>query len=227
MNKTLNTSSLLPLAQPFNAAPWNYSGTETLSVVPADAVDWVLVELRQATSPDLATSSTILAKRAAILKSNGTVVDLDGANPVLFENSSITEGNNLYIVVRHRNHLAIMSATGAILNSGVYSYDFTTGLSQAYGGGSGYKQVGAKFAMVSGDVDVDGNIFVSDFNTWAVGFGVMNGYLKADIDMDGSTFVSDYNKWAINFGSTVDTKLKAAEINPEQQKPKYKSCVPR
>jgi C1A family cysteine protease len=219
--------SRLPLSQPYNAAPLNYSGTETLSSVPTDAVDWVLVELRQAASPELATSSTILAKRAAILKSNGSVVDVDGTSPISFANCTVTEGNNLYIVVRHRNHLAIMSATGAILNNGVYSYDFCTGLSQAYGGGNGYKQVGSKFAMVSGDVDEDGNIFVSDFNNWAIGFGTTNGYFTSDYDMDGNTFISDYNKWAINFGSTIDNTLKSAQLKTDEIKSKYSSMVPK
>jgi len=198
----LTTNLLIPLAQPYNSAPWNHAGTEVVSSIPADIVDWVLIELRQATAPALATSSTILAKRAAFLKNNGSIVDLDGINPVSFVDYSITSGNKLYPVIRHRNHLAMMSATEAILNVGIYSYDFTTGIDKAYSGGTGYKQIGSIFAMVVGDNDQDGNIFVSDYNRWAIDFGSTTGYLKSDLDMDGNVFVSDYNKWAINFGRT-------------------------
>jgi hypothetical protein len=226
MNTSLKARALVPLSQPYNISPWNYTGTETVASIPADVVDWVLVELRQAASPGLATSSTILAKRAAFLKSNGNIVDLDGTSPVLFNNSYVTEGNNLYIVVRHRNHLAIMSAFGAALSSGVYSYDFTTGLDKANGGRNGYKQVGSAFAMVSGDIDNDGNIFITDYDDFAIGFGASNGYFNSDLDMDGNTFVSDFDEWAVNFGLTVDNKLKSAHLKPEQGKSKFSSMVP-
>ncbi len=196
----LTTTSLIPLSQPYNSATSYYAGTEVVSSIPAGVVDWVLIELRQATAPDLATSTTILARRAAFLKNNGSIVDLDGINPVSFVNYSITSGNKLYPVICHRNHLAMMSATEAILNTGIYSYDFTTGIAKAYGGGIGYKQLGSIFAMVVGDIDQDGNIFASDYNRWAIEFGYTSGYLKSDLDMDGTVFVSDYNKWAINFG---------------------------
>jgi hypothetical protein len=218
----LSDASRIPNSQPFNTIRLNYTGSETVFSVPSNVVDWVLVELRQATSPELATSSTILAKRAAFLKKDGSIVDLDGTSPLQFINSAVSSGNSVYVVVRHRNHLAVMSASGAILNNGVYSYDFTTGLSQAYGGGNGYKQIGSKFLMVSGDIDQDGSIFVSDYNQWAVGFGATNGYFNSDLDMDGDIFVSDYNKWAVNFGSTDNSLLKSA-----QSESKYFSCVPK
>jgi hypothetical protein len=207
----------MPLNQHYNAAPWNYNGTETVGSIPADVVDWVLVELRQASTASAATSATTLAKRAAFLKSDGTIVDHETGNVLRFDNNSVTAGNNLYVVVRHRNHLAVMSATGATQVAGVYQYDFTSGVSQAYGGSTGYKANG----MVTADVDQDGNIFVSDYNRWATGFGQTNGYYGFDLDMDGNVFVSDYNRWATNFGANVNTNLKSAKIGGG-----YSSAVP-
>ena len=58
--------------------------------------------------------------------------------------------------------------------------------------------------MRAGDIDHDENIFVSDYNRWAAGFGTSSGYLVTDLDMDRNAFVSDYNKWAANFGSTTN-----------------------
>ena len=49
----------------------------------------------------------MVGRRAALLKSDGSVVDLDGSSQVKFK--GIVPGN-YYIVVRHRNHLPIMSA---------------------------------------------------------------------------------------------------------------------
>ena len=63
------------------------------------------------------------------LKSDGTIVDTDGTSPVQFTGLS---AGNYYIVIRHRNHLAIMSASAIPLSSSSALYDFTTAQSQAY-----------------------------------------------------------------------------------------------
>ena len=220
---TMNTGihAQIQLTQPYhNITPWFYTGAESVPSIPAGVVDWVLVELRQAPNPASATSATILVKRAAFLKSNGSIVDLDGTSLLDLGNPTITD--NLYIVVRHRNHLAILSANPAALSSGVYSYDFTTGLAQAYGSSNGYKMAGSKAVMVAGDIDHDGNIYVSDYNLWATAFGSTAGYYNSDLDMDSNVFVSDYNKWAANFGSTIDNRIKSS-----RSKPKYFSGVPK
>jgi hypothetical protein len=214
----------MPLNQPYsNVAPWNYTGTESVTTIPAGVVDWVLVEVRQATSPDLATSATILTKRAGFLKSDGAIVDLDGASPLNIGRPTIT--GNLYVVVRHRNHLAIMSSTSPTLTGTTYSYDFTTGLTQVYGGGTGYKQIGVaplKFGMIAGDVDHDGQVITNDYNSWASKFGITGLYLTSDIDMNGQVFTNDYNKWAVNFSNSSNILLKSAQISR-----KYFSGVPK
>jgi len=102
--------------------------------------------------------------------------------------------------VRHRNHLDVMSNTGATLSGATYSYDFSTGINQAYGGSDGYKQLsGTVYGMVSGDSDADGQVMTTDFNPWSADYGNSN-YLSADNDLDGSVLTSDFNKWAGNFG---------------------------
>jgi hypothetical protein len=220
MNTLIN--SYIPLKQPYTELPWNYAGTESVTTVPAGMVDWVLVELRDAATPGEAIPSTKLAgwPKSFFLKSDGSIVDRDGIR--MPDLGSPVIANNLYIIIRHRNHIPIMSATGAILTGDVYSFDFTTGLDQAYGGGSGYTQVGSSFAMVTGDIDQDGVIYVSDYNSWVKGFGSADGYFNSDLDMDGKIYVSDYNKWAANFGSSVVSSFKALKV-----KPGYFSCVPK
>jgi hypothetical protein len=117
-----------------------------------------------------------------------------------------------------------MSATGATLSAGIYNYDFTSALSKAYGGGTGYKQLGTGvFGIVTGDIDHDGQVFVSDYNVWAVQFGAPGIYSASDLDQDGNVWVSDYNKWAVNFGNTT---INPALLKSAGMKPKYVSCVP-
>ena len=65
-------------------------------------VDWVVLELRDPASPNI-----VLASRAALLLSDSNIVDMDGVSPVRF-----TMPSGMYhVAVRHRNHLAVMTAT--------------------------------------------------------------------------------------------------------------------
>ena len=52
---------VIPLTQPYNGAPWNYTGTESVATIPAGVVDWVLPELREAATPAQALPATKLA----------------------------------------------------------------------------------------------------------------------------------------------------------------------
>ena len=203
MSTALNTGAVLPIAQPFNVSPWNYAGTESVASIPAGIVDWILVELRDAATPATAITGYNLAgwPRALFLKSDGSIVDLNGTSMPDIGTPSLT--NSLFVVIRHRNHLAVLSSAGATLAGDIYSYDFTTDLAQAFGGTVGYKMSGSKAVMKAGDIDHDENIYVSDYNSWAAGFGATTGYFTPDIDMDRNVYVSDYNKWASNFGSTT------------------------
>ncbi len=230
MDITLNTAHYIPLAQPYGAEPWKFKGTEFAGSIPDGVVDWVLVELRQAATPDAAISSTILSgwPKACFLKSDGSIMNYDGSG--LTVNSVFT--GNLYVIVRHRNHIAVMSSAGMILSDDgtSYSYDFTTDVTQAYGGEAGYKQIPAtaKYAMVAGDADGDGNIWTSDFNKWAVLFYQQNEYYDADFNMDGDVFVTDYDIWAANFMLGNVPALKSLNINGAMVQPsmRYKSQVP-
>jgi len=200
MNTDLLSNNILPTSQPYNTAPWYYSGTESVVAFPPYIVDWVLVELRDANAPENALPATKLSgwPKAFFLRNDGYIVDLNGNLPDI-GNPTIT--NNLFIVVRHRNHLDVLSNTGATLSGNTYSYDFSTGINQAYGGSAGYKQLsGSVYGMVSADSDADGSLTVGDFNNWSVDFGSSNVYLSTDADLNGSTQVSDFNFWSQNFG---------------------------
>jgi len=159
----------------------------------------VLVELRDADVPGNAIPTTKLSgwPKAMFLRNDGQIVGLDGNLPNI---GNLTLTNNLFVVVRHRNHLDVMSNTGATLSGNTYSYDFSTGINQAYGGSAGYKQLSPSvYGMVSADSDGDGSITVGDFNNWSSDFG-SNGYMSTDADLDGSSQVSDFNVWSQNFG---------------------------
>jgi hypothetical protein len=191
MSTALATAALIPASQPYSGAPWNYLGTETVSPVPAGMVDWVLLELRS----DL---TTVVAQRAALILSDGTIVDTDGSSPVTFDGVS---NGSYYLVVKHRNHLSIMSASAVALNQSSALYDFTTGFDKYHGGADGAIDVGSGvWGMVAGNADcTDQDCFPSDLANIRTGIlGGAAGYLNGDTDMDGDVFPSDYAIGKVN-----------------------------
>ncbi|MFU8844629.1 MAG: hypothetical protein ACNA7V_12575 [Bacteroidales bacterium] len=198
MMTTLNSGGLIPLSQPYNTSPWNYPGSESVALIPPNVVDWVLVEIRDAATPAGATPATMFGRRAAFLLSNGQIVDLDGSSLPVF---SGTVNNYLYVVVWHRNHLNIMSASALTKVGSIYPYDFTNSQNKAYL--NGQKNLGGgSFGMYAGNGQPDNTINSNDKNNvWAIQAGT-NGYLMGDFNMDGAVGNQDKNdKWYWNLGS--------------------------
>jgi hypothetical protein len=98
-----------------------------------------------------------------------------------------------YIVIRHRNHLALWSAAAQPLTNGTTtlgSYDFSTGAGTAYGTGA-LKQVGAAYVSWGGDVNQDGVVDFLDRNDdW--NSRTLPGYLPSDCDGNNLTDGTDY-----------------------------------
>jgi hypothetical protein len=126
MRTLLNSNGLLPLSQPYTAAPFNYAGSETVGSIPnANVVDWVLVELRNPADglPASALAATSVGRKAAFVLNNGAIVDLDGATPLTID---INKQGAAFFVIRHRNHLGIMSNSLPSNATGTYTNDFTS-----------------------------------------------------------------------------------------------------
>jgi hypothetical protein len=194
-------NSILPLAQPYNVAPWNYNGTESVAIIPnANVVDWMLIELRDAPTAGQATSGTIISRQAAFILNNGKVVGMDGTSILRFEAPVFY---NLYAVVHHRNHISVMSATGLTKTLGIYTYNYSTGAGQAYGGTSAHKQiVPGVWGMFGGDGDKNGTVnLVDESATWQISAGT-KGYLGSDYNLDTQSNNQDKdNIWAPNLGA--------------------------
>ncbi len=202
MGTSLNTTGVVPLSQPYTAAPWNYSGSESVPALPnADVVDWVLVELRDAATASAATPATRIARQAAFLLKDGSVVGTDGSSVLQFANSF---SQQLFVIVWHRNHLGIMSANGVTETAGTYAYDFSVSESQVYGGSTGYKNLsGGVWGMVAGDNNHDGLIDLNDKAQWTAIAG-QNGYLDTDFSMD--TQVNNQDKDDLMLSNTSKTQ---------------------
>jgi hypothetical protein len=86
MKTDLNKEGQIPLAQPYNIPPWNYDGPESVDTIPnGNIVDWVYLEIRNATGPGQAADTTAFGWKAAFLTNTGQVVDLDGTSMLQFD----------------------------------------------------------------------------------------------------------------------------------------------
>jgi hypothetical protein len=204
MNTTLNDNGNIPLAQPYNVAPWNYTGTESVPSIPGDITDWVLLEFRETTGgPETATPATMIAQRALFLNDDGFLVNLDGTRDIKVEIPTVN--NNLHLVVWHRNHLGIMTSSPVSFDSAPYNYDFTSGESQAYGGALGQNDLGGgKYGMMGGDADYNQEIDDLDKTAWSSNSGNMAGYESYDFDMNNTIDNQDKNDlWVGNNGQST------------------------
>lgn len=194
MTSTLNANNLIPLNSDdaYSTSTYGYTAS-TVTIIPnADIVDWVLVELRTGTA-----SGTKVATRAGFLKSDGTIVDIDGTSPIKF--AGLGEGN-YYVVIRHRNHLAIMTASAIPLNSNSALYDFSTAQLQAYGTNPMVALSGGGFGLYAGDANTDGFVTSTDFNVFNPKFtSAASGYESSDWNLDRFVTSTDFNYFNPNF----------------------------
>ncbi len=199
MNTDLKNKNLIPLSQPFNTSPWNYNGSEAVTSIPANVVDWVLIELRDASDVSNANEGTVVETRAAFLLNDGKICDLNGVSIL---QCTVSYDEKLYPVVIHRNHLAVISATRLVRDNDNYSYDFTVS-GAAYGGAAGQKELSAGvWGMYGGDVSGSNVVSQYDINIWEMSAGTSD-YSGNDMNMDGQTDNSDKNDLAIpNLGKS-------------------------
>ena len=190
MDTTLKINNFIPKnVQPYNNAPWNYEGLERVISYPDSVVDWVLMELRDSANP-----ATIVGSRAAFVKKNGNLVEIDpiktGSTDIIF--SGVNPGN-YYIVIKHRNHLAIMSSTTVALSTTASLYDFTSSQNKAYTTGPEpmVNLSAGKFGMIAGDCDGSGFIDIDDFMVIDNG-RFQAGYKNPDSNMSGIVDVDDF-----------------------------------
>ena len=201
MNPALN--QYLPDTQVYKGAPWNYNGGEAVDTIPNDSiVDWVLVELRQASLPNQATDTSIVGRRAGFLLANGKIVDLDGVSPLRIPTN---RAGRMFVVVYHRTHIPIESSDSLIRSGNRFIYDFSTSGSMAFGN-SPLKDIGGgKYGMYCGRVATNTGqaIGISDaVAAWDDRNRV--GYYAADVNLDGLVDAADRSQIWNNQGISAE-----------------------
>ncbi len=215
MTTGLANAGHLPLSQPYNTAPWNYNGTESLTSIPSGMVDWVIVELRRDTNV-----TQLVERRAALLMSDGRILDTDLSDEVAFDSSGM-----FYVAVDHRNHMPVMTGT-ALSIPDTNMFDLSSSSTTVYGGGTILLTTNL-YGMIAGDVSKNGqlkysgggndrslilNKIVAVTGTTAINTTIQ-GYHKEDTNLDGTVRYSGGGNDAARIISNIVTLTGSNAIN--------------
>lgn len=196
-----------------------YFGETTTSRVlnvtgPNAIVDWVLVELRYKLIPTI-TIATI----SALVQRDGDIVGVDGLNPPTIPGNILWD--DFYVVLRHRNHLGIMSAAPLNFQSGINTtIDFSAAGVGTFGNNALMTTSGL-MAMWPGNGNFDGNVTYQGSGsdilpiTQAVFSNPLNtafqlsmpyvSYEQGDYNMDGSVIYQGSGSDILSVTQTVFT----------------------
>ncbi len=227
MTDALRSGSLLPAGEPYTGLGYIHVGGGGESVAPAvltttgnnAIVDWVLVELRDATAP-----STVLATRCALLQRDGDVVSVDGSSPIGIH----APPTNYNVAVRHRNHLGVMTLNAVTLTNLITPLDFSAAATATFGT-SARKSITGTFptqALWAGDVTFNGQVKYTgsgndrDPILTTVGSTTPNNtvtlYSTRDVNMSGQVKYTgsgnDRDPILVNVGSTTPNNVRSAQL---------------
>ncbi len=226
MHDNLRAAGLVPLAQPYSALGYSFvggGGTETTSAArlletgPNAVVDWVVVELRNKNNP-----AQVLASKAALLERDGDVAGTDGYARLNFG----LPNDDYYVALRHRNHLAVMSAAPQRLDANEAGLDFTLVSTPANGLQAQATLSNARMALWCGDVNRDGTLkYVGSGNDrdpilQAIGgtlpSATLAGYRLEDVNLSGVVKYigsdNDRDPILVNIGGSVPTGTRAQQL---------------
>jgi hypothetical protein len=208
MTTELKTGGYIPSTSPYT------EDYRTVSSIPNNVTDWILVQLRSTYN-----GSAVVSK-SAFLHKDGRIVADDGTTNEIEMTASV---GSYYIVIKHRNHLTVMSANTVSLPNSI-EYDFTTGSDKYYGTDGAKELEPGVWGMWAGDVNGDGVIKYSDIDNdrlqmliklGYVQTSTTTGYYNEDINMDGEVRYSDINNdrlIILNNLNYIQTSTKSTQV---------------
>jgi hypothetical protein len=187
MSTKLNQLSLFP-----NTPPDTFSNLEIpfILINPSQyiintskslLVDWILIECLNATN--LNSVDTIVG----LLQKNGKVVGLSG-DTCLYLSSSVVQNGYYHFIIRHRNHIAIITADSiSILYGSPNVIDLSADSSKVQGKNVKLLKIGL-YGMYGGDANFDGIVNNADYSLYILGSKRWKKkYSTEDFNLDGYT----------------------------------------
>lgn len=188
MNDGLRAAGLIPTKEPYTEMGYHFTtgdqavADESVFAVEGEnaVIDWVVLEIRARKA-----GTPVVYSRSALIQADGDVVDVDGVSNIVVPMS----GFDYYISLRHRNHLAVMTARPLNLKSGadftkvpVYGTDGAkdvNGIQVLWPGNANFNSV-VSYMGAKNDRDAIGEVVGMENPN-----NVVAGYSKADVNMDG------------------------------------------
>jgi hypothetical protein len=210
----------IPTQEPYSSFPFNripvndpngkFIAPGVLDIAgPTAIVDWVLLELRSTIAP-----YPTLYTRRALVRRDGSIVDTNGTSPVLFASAP---AGDYRVSVRHRNHLAVMTASSVNLTLAGTAVDFATTplfVNPAITVNTPARIVGGMQVLWAGDANANKSVryngFLNDKQSVlnAVGIATPNNiiydaYRVEDVNMDGQIKYNNFNADRLTILATV------------------------
>ena len=184
MSVNLKTENYLPLTSPY------CEDLRSVSSIPTDISDWVLVQLRTSVDGNAVVSKSVFLRR------DGRIVADDGTTTIVMN----AIPGSYYVVIKHRNHLPVMTASMITLSSDTVTlYDFTIGENKCYGTSGVVEVETGIWAMWAGDINQDGMVTTRDYKRWYESNRVgVTGYQHCDLNFNASVNQNDYLVWLEN-----------------------------
>ena len=225
MRDDLRSQGLIPLTEPFTGLGFTHAGegggetinASILQITGLNAVvDWVLVELRTGTS-----ANSLVGTRSCLLLRGGTVVDKDGTSVPRIT----APPGNYHIVVRHRNHLGVMTAQPIALGASQTTIDLSDPIVPLYGTEAMHTVSGVRVQW-QGNTLRDGELKYTGLDNdrdpilirigGTVATNVVTGYHISDCNMDGRTkytgLENDRDPILVNIGGTIATAVREEQV---------------
>ncbi len=193
MRTDLYQGANLPLTSPYDVDP------VSVASIPDSVVDWVLVEVRSTPA------GAALAQNSAFISNKGYITESGEEGGVILN----VDTGDYYVVVRHRNHVDVMSSSTTALAAGsTASWDFSGAATQFYGIDGGKELQGDVWGMAVGDINNDGYVTSMDYSQWYNADHLnLSGYSDSDCNLDGSVDTADYLLWQGNAAMNAQSRL--------------------
>ncbi len=201
MNDNLRAGSMIPKISPYDITDviidsdvFNNGGISGSGLSQDNVVDWVWIEIRSGSDDTLIVDNT-----SALVQRDGDVVAIDGVSDVILRGLT----GEYYIVVKHRNHLSVMTSNKIPLSVNPTSVDYSNNATATFGTNAQVQLSNGTMALWAGNVNGDiivqytggtpdtpsilsevlnnpGNFL--NFPTY-----IVTGYNTHDVNMDGNT----------------------------------------
>lgn len=166
-------------------------------------VDWVEVDIVEAQATGISNRPFRITKKidsiSAFLRSDGIVCDTVGNPYIAFKNLS---DNDYYVIIRHRNHLGIMSGekVSLLINrptivTSVVA-DFTSTIFPVAGKPNiAYYRTANVNYMYGGNTDGNDRLTIADYNRINAAISQSQNYYNEDLNFDLRVTPADINSW--------------------------------